>query len=61
MKYFIVEDNIRKGPFSFEELTNQNLNEKTLIWHKGLENWVIASKIEKLNTFLMNNLLQFQK
>jgi hypothetical protein len=38
-KFYFVEDNIQKGPYSLEELINARLDENTLVWCVGMEDW----------------------
>jgi uncharacterized membrane protein YhaH (DUF805 family) len=47
-KYFYSDGNERKGPFSFEELKNENISKETLIWFEGLNDWTSAKYILEL-------------
>ena len=38
-KYYYLDGPNKKGPFSEDEFINLNLNQDTLIWTEGLENW----------------------
>ena len=38
-KYYYLDGPDKKGPYSEEEFINLNLNQDTLIWTEGLENW----------------------
>ena len=49
MNWFYIDESIlegdrRQGPVSFEDLqmlhSKQQIHENTLVWHKGLENWI---------------------
>lgn len=51
MKYFYIEKEEQKGPVSLEELVAYSINEKTLIWHEGLDDWKEAKNIESLKSF----------
>jgi hypothetical protein len=51
-KYFIVEEDEQKGPFSFNELKEMEISKTTLIWKEGFEDWTEAGKIEKLQSLL---------
>jgi hypothetical protein len=51
-KYYIVKNGEKIGPFSLTELHNQYINNDTLVWYHGLENWVKAETIEKLSEVL---------
>lgn len=56
-KYFIVKDFRRLGPFSLEELKNQNITEETIIWtFEGGEKK--ASEIPEINDLLKGVLPQ---
>lgn len=51
-KYFYSTDNKKVGPFSFEELKNENINKETLIWFEGLDNWTAAKYILEIEEIL---------
>lgn len=51
-KYFYLDGKERFGPFSFEELKNENISRETLIWFEGLEYWVPAKDIDELEEIL---------
>lgn len=53
-KYYFIEDNEQKGPFSIDELKNKDLTPETLIWSYGFDNW---SKI-KDHTEIYNAIFQ---
>ena len=44
-KYFYSNGKEKFGPFSFEELKNENITKDTLIWFEGLEDWKSAKEI----------------
>lgn len=44
-KYFYSDGKAKFGPFSFEELKNENITKDTLIWFEGLEDWKPAKDI----------------
>lgn len=50
--YFIVNNNSKEGPYSIDELKNKNIDQNTLVWHKGLTEWVTASEVEKIKELL---------
>ena len=50
-KYFFSNGSEKQGPFLLEELKNKNINEETLIWFEGLEDWTPAKHIIELNEF----------
>lgn len=41
-EYYILVNNIQKGPFPVEKLKSQGVQPETLVWKKGLQNWVKA-------------------
>jgi hypothetical protein len=47
-KYFITVDGTEKGPFSFEELADMNLNSSTHVWFKGQERWRPITEVKEL-------------
>ena len=51
-KYFYSNGKEKQGPFSFEELKNENINKSTLIWYEGLEDWKPAGEIQELEEIL---------
>ena len=46
--YYLIEKN-QKGPFTIEELHKQNINDQTLIWYDGIENWTPLRDIPELS------------
>lgn len=51
-KYFYSVENEKKGPYSFEELKNEEITPKTLIWFEGLDDWTPAKYILELEEIL---------
>lgn len=49
-KYFYINGDKKLGPFTFDELKNQNLTRDTKVWFHGLVNWAKLSEIEELNS-----------
>ena len=47
-KYFYIKDNKRFGPFSLEQLKNENIFRDTLVWKDDLADWVKAEKLNEL-------------
>ncbi len=47
-KYHIVIDGQKRGPFSKEELEAQGLQRATLVWRKGLPDWITAGRVQEL-------------
>ena len=50
MEFFYIKDGSRLGPFSSDELKNQNIKKETLVWHEGLKDWTPANKIDILKS-----------
>jgi len=42
--YYILINNIQKGPFPVEKLKSHGVKRDTLVWRKGLQNWVKAGE-----------------
>lgn len=49
MKYFIVKDGTRQGPYTVEELTVQRLSRDTLVWTQGMTDWIEAQMVPELS------------
>jgi hypothetical protein len=47
-KYYLVVDGAKQGPYSREELEAQGLRRETLVWYKGLRDWVPAGRVPEL-------------
>jgi hypothetical protein len=47
-KYFYSDGSRKFGPYSIEELKNEEINANTLIWYEGLESWTLAKNIKKI-------------
>ena len=53
--YFHSDGENQKGPFTFEQLKNENIEKETLIWFEGLDDWKPAKEIRELDeTFELN-------
>lgn len=48
MKYYLIENDEKTGPFSIEELNKKDIYKETLIWTKGLDDWTEAKDIPML-------------
>ena len=46
--YFYSNNNQQNGPYSFEELKNENIKQETLIWYEGLDEWTKASDLDEM-------------
>lgn len=51
-KYYLIVDEIQKGPFSVEELKDFDLNKNDLIWFEDLEDWTPLEKIDELSSLI---------
>ena len=51
-KYFYSDGKEKKGPYSFEELKNEDINKDTLVWFEGLEDWKPVKEIKELEEIL---------
>ena len=51
-KYFYSNDNQKNGPYSFEELKNENIKKETLIWFEGLDDWTKAEYVSEIKEVL---------
>lgn len=49
MKYFIVKDGTRQGPYTVEELAMQRLSPDTLVWTRGMSDWAEAQTVPELS------------
>ncbi len=47
--YFYSDGEKQKGPFTFEQLKNENIKKETLIWFEGLDDWKPAKEIRELD------------
>lgn len=52
-KYFIQNSsNEQVGPISPEEFSHYGVNENTMVWKQGMQNWMRAGQISELSGFL---------
>ena len=51
--YYIAEDEIQTGPFTYEEILSKKILKSTLIWTEGLDGWKEANQIEELKFVLI--------
>lgn len=51
-QYYYFNSDEKLGPFSFDELKDENINPQTMIWFEGLEDWTHASEIEDIKPIL---------
>jgi hypothetical protein len=52
LKYFLVVDGEKRGPFPLDDLIDAGMRFETPVWWEGLESWPLAGKIPKLNALL---------
>ncbi|MTI29766.1 DUF805 domain-containing protein [Xanthovirga aplysinae] len=50
--YFYFNGKEKQGPFSFEELKDEEVKKDSLIWFEGLEDWIPASDLEEMKPIL---------
>lgn len=48
-KYYLILDDIQKGPFTLEELKSFELDKSRLVWFEELEDWTPLEKIGELS------------
>jgi hypothetical protein len=48
-KYYLILDDIQKGPFTLEELKSFELDKSRLVWFEELEDWTPIEKIGELS------------
>lgn len=56
-EYYIVNQDRREGPFTFEQLKNRGLDPATLVWTAGLPDWVRADSLPELSSILASQIL----
>lgn len=56
MKYYYLENNEKRGPFTIVELKKANLSSQTLIWFKGLDKWTMAKNIPEIDILLSSTI-----
>lgn len=55
MKYFILDSNSQQqGPFTIYELKDRGINEQTLVWAEGMENWQPAWQVDEIKRLLFD-------
>lgn len=52
IKFYVLDNNQQKGPFSENELKSILLTNETLVWCEGMENWDYAKNIEGLKIYI---------
>jgi len=52
MKYYLLENEKRIGPFEINELIEKGIEHETLVWGEGMEEWANAENVEEINSKL---------
>ena len=52
--YFIAVDEIRTGPFTYEDILSKKITKSTLMWTEGFDDWKEANQIEELRSILIS-------
>lgn len=52
MQFYILQNNIKQGPFSEDELSHKNINANTMVWRVGFSNWKEAKDVPELSEIL---------
>lgn len=52
MEYYIYKGTDPEGPYSIEQLEQLAIGRKTLVWHEGLEEPILAQDIEQLRPLI---------
>jgi len=47
-RYFYSDGERQFGPFDFEELREEGIEQDTLVWHPGLDSWIPASESDEI-------------
>ncbi|MFT5253952.1 MAG: preprotein translocase subunit SecG [Flavobacteriales bacterium] len=59
--YYINNGNENGGPFTLEELKNQQIKENTLVWYQGMDEWKHAVDLEDFKPFFTDILAPVQQ
>jgi hypothetical protein len=51
--YFTVEDGVKQGPYTFEEICAKRLSEDQMVWRHRLEKWMKASELPELRGIIV--------
>lgn len=52
MKYFIIDNNEQRGPFTIDELYHLHIPSETLVWNETMTDWTPAWKVQELKYIL---------
>lgn len=50
--YYIVENNQRSGPFSYDQLAARGISSSTEVWTEGMSNWMPAGDVPELQSII---------
>src|SRR5262245_27769371 len=53
IRFYMVIDGQRRGPFALEELPEHGLEHDTLAWHTGMSEWLRADQVPALREVLL--------
>ena len=56
--YFYSDNDVQKGPVSFEDLRKLNISKETLIWRDGMDDWVEAGNLPELSELFSSTPIQ---
>lgn len=56
-EYYIVRDNNRVGPMTFEQLAQTGIEPSTLVWTAGMADWARADSMPELEPLLARNVV----
>ena len=48
MNYFVLLNDVRKGPYTLEELAEKYITADVLVWREGMDDWKKAGEMEEL-------------
>lgn len=54
MEFYIVNKNLKQGPYTVEELPNKDITANTMVWSVGFSSWKKAKDIPELSKLLSN-------
>lgn len=54
MEIYYEKSGQKIGPIKISQLDSEALDRKTLVWHKGLEDWVDAEAVQELSDYFNN-------
>ena len=54
-KYYIVIEDQQKGPYTLEELKEQEISSSLLVWNESMEDWTEARNVSELKDIFQKN------